>query len=89
MPRYEWSRLSRLQVGAYTEFLVKMEFTMLGFQVYRAEVDDRGIDFVVRFGRGPFLEVQVKSLRAMGYVFLQKAKFHLHEHSYLALGLLF
>lgn len=88
MPRYKWSSLNNQQVGAYTEYFVKMELTMHGFQVYSTEVDDRGIDFVVRHGRGPFVQVQVKSLRGMGYVFMDKTKFDLHEHVYLALGLL-
>ena len=89
MQRYTWSRLNKQQVGAYTEYFVKMELTMYGFQVYGTEVDDRGIDFVARHDRGPFIEVQVKSLRPIGYVFMQKDKFTLREHLYLALGLLF
>ena len=48
MPRYKWSILNNQQVEAYTEYFVKMELTMHGFQVYSTEVDDRGIDFVVR-----------------------------------------
>ena len=89
MPRYIWSRLNKQQVGAFTEYYVKMEMTMYGFQVYGTEVDDRGIDFVARFEKKPFIEVQVKSLRSTGYVFMQKEKFVLGEHLYLALGLLF
>jgi hypothetical protein len=89
MQRYQWSRLNSQQVGAYTEYFVKMELTMFGFQVYSTEVDDRGIDFVARHERGPFLQIQVKSLRSLGYVFMQKSKFELDEHLHLALGLLF
>jgi hypothetical protein len=88
MPRYQWGSLNNQQAGAYTEYFVKMELTMYGFQVYETEVDDRGIDFVARFERGPFIEVQVKSLRSPGYVFMEKTKFQLQEHTYLALGLL-
>ncbi|MGB8260224.1 MAG: hypothetical protein WCE75_07725 [Terracidiphilus sp.] len=66
-----------------------MELTMYGFQVYSSEVDDRGIDFVARHERGDFLEIQVKSLRSFGYVFMPKRKFPLDERLYLALGLLF
>ena len=54
-----------------------MEFTLYGFQVYTTEVDDRCIDFVVRHGKGAFFEVQVKSLRKWGYVFVEKSKFAL------------
>lgn len=88
MERYIWSRLNNQQVGSYTEYFVKMELTMFGFQVYGTEVDDRGIDFVARHEDGPFLEVQVKSLRSMGYVFMQKEKFELQPSRYLAFGLL-
>ena len=88
MPRHHWKNLKKQQVGAYAEYFVKMELTMQGFQVYSTEVDDRGIDFVARREDGPFFEVQVKSLRSMGYVFMQKTKFPLREHTYLALCLL-
>ncbi len=88
MDRYRWSRLNKQQVGAYVEYFVKMELTMFGFQVYSTEVDDRGVDFVARSDRGPFLEIQVKSVRGQGYVFLQKSKFGLADHLYLALGIL-
>lgn len=60
---------------------------MYGFQVYKTEVDDRGIDFIARFEQRPFIEVQVKSLRSHGYVFMQKEKFVLREHLYLALAM--
>jgi hypothetical protein len=89
MQRHAWSRLTKQQVGAYAEYFVKMELTMFGFQVYTTEVDDRGIDFVARHGSGPFLEIQVKSVRDFNYVFVQKRKFALSETLYLALGLLF
>lgn len=88
MLQYQWSLLNNQQVGAYTEYFVKMELTMHGFQVYETEVDDRGIDFIARFKDGPFIEVQVKSLRSFGYVFMEKTKFQLQEHTHLALGLL-
>lgn len=51
MERYTWSRLSSLQLGRYAEYFVKMEFTLYGFDVYTSEVDDRGIDFVIRGGK--------------------------------------
>jgi len=89
MGRYIWSRLNKQQVGANTEYFVKMELTIYGFQVYSTEVDDRGIDFVARHKTGPFIELQVKSLRSLGYVFMQKEKFEPRRSLYLALGLLF
>lgn len=87
MPRHQWKSLNKQQVGAYAEYFVKMELTMHGFQVYSTEVDDRGIDFVVRRDAGQFIEIQVKSLRAKGYVFMHKSKFPIRQQTYLALCL--
>ncbi|HDL01795.1 MAG TPA: DUF4365 domain-containing protein [candidate division Zixibacteria bacterium] len=83
--RYQWDKLNKQQAGAYAEYFVKMEFTMYGFQVYSTEVDDRGIDFVCRHQEGPFLEIQVKSVRDAKYVFMIKDKFKLSKHLWLAL----
>lgn len=88
MSRYIWSALNHLQVGAYAEYFVKMELTMHGFQVYNTEVDDHGIDFVARLADGPFIEVQVKSIRELGYVFLPKQRFTLRPNLYCAFVLL-
>ena len=87
MERYQWNKLNKQQVGTYAEYFVKMEFTMYGFQVYSTEVDDRGIDFVAKYGTGPFIQVQVKSVRTANYVFMQKDKFNLSDEMYLALCL--
>jgi len=86
--RYDWNKLNRQQVGAFSEYFVKMELTMYGFQVYGSEVDDRGIDFVARYEKGPYISVQVKSLREKGYVFMQKEKFEISPDWYLALAIL-
>ena len=75
MERYDWRRLNHLQIGRYAEYLVKMEFTLYGFDVYTSEVDDKGIDFVVRRDCNRYLDVQVKSVRGRNYVFLPKDKF--------------
>lgn len=88
LERYRWSALTNQQVGAFVEYFVKMELTMFAFQVYGTEVDDRGVDFIAQFGDGPFLKIQVKSVRGTGYVFMEKSKFSLHEHRLLAFGLL-
>lgn len=78
--KYDWSRLNHLQLGRYAEYFVKMEFTLYGFDVYTAEVDDRGIDFVVRKGTNCYYDVQVKSCRALNYIFFQKSKFMLRPN---------
>lgn len=87
MKRYEWSRLNTQQVGACAEYIVKMELTMYGFQVFQAEVDDRGIDFVARYENQSFIEVQVKSLRANGYIFARKEHFLLRSNLFMAVVL--
>ena len=89
MPRHVWSKLNTQQIGAYCEYFVKMELTMHGYEVYTTEVDDRGVDFVARRGQSAFIEVQVKSLRDDGYVFMQKTKLAPKPGPYVALGLLF
>lgn len=86
--RYIWNKLNRQQVGAYSEYFVKMELTMYGFQVYTTEVDDRGIDFVARYNNGSYFSIQVKSIREAGYVFMQKDKFTPSKDLYLALVIL-
>jgi hypothetical protein len=88
MGRYSWSRLNKQQVGRFAEYFAKMEFALYGFEVYTAEVDDRGIDFVARYGSGGFYEVQVKSARETNYVFMQKSKFPIRADRLLALVML-
>jgi hypothetical protein len=84
MKKYAWDELNSLQIGKYAEYFVKMEFTQYGFDVYCSEVDDRGIDFVVRRERKndmtKYYDVQVKSVRENGYVFFPKDKFKLREN---------
>ena len=78
--RFEWSKLNKLQLGRYAEYFVKMEFTKQGFDVYSSEVDDRGIDFVVRKEPSTYYDIQVKSVRGTGYVFFPKNKFILRKN---------
>ncbi|MDM8102374.1 MULTISPECIES: DUF4365 domain-containing protein [Oceanobacillus] len=86
MPNTDWTKLNRLQLGRYAEYFAKMEFASYGLEVYTTEVDDRGIDFVVRDNHGRFCEIQVKSLRGTGYVFMQKSKFDItNKNLYLTL----
>lgn len=60
---YKWDKLNHLQIGRYAEYLAKMELTAYGCDVYSSEVDDRGIDFVVRKDSEHYFDIQVKSLR--------------------------
>jgi hypothetical protein len=62
-----------------------MEFTLYGFDVYQAEVDDKGIDFVIRKGQDRYYDIQVKSVRSFNYVFFRKECFELRENLYAAI----
>ena len=77
---YQWDRLTHLQLGRYAEYLVKMEFTAFGIDVYSAEVDDKGIDFVLRKDETRYYDIQVKSARGLNYIFLSKDKFQLRAN---------
>jgi hypothetical protein len=88
MDRLTWSRLTHLQVGKYAEYFVKMEFTLYGFDVYQAEVDDKGIDFVIRKGQQTYYDIQVKSVRGFNYIFFRKECFELRENLYAAIVIL-
>ncbi len=74
--RRTWSQLSAQQLGRYGERLAHLEFSAYGFDVYVPDVDDRSVDFVVRLPDHRFVEIQVKSIRNRGYVFMRK---HLFE----------
>lgn len=75
MPNTDWSKLNHLQLGKYAEYYAKMEFASYGFEVYTSEVDDHGVDFIVKFpDDNKFYEVQVKSVRKYGYTFISKSK---------------
>ncbi|GAA3653083.1 DUF4365 domain-containing protein [Asaccharospora irregularis] len=86
MPNTGWSKLNSLQLGRYAEYFAKMEFASYGLEVYTCEVDDHGIDFIVKDKTGRFCEIQVKSLRNKGYVFMAKNKFDIsNKNLYLTL----
>ncbi len=88
MPSYSWDQLNSFQIGKYAEYYVKMEFTSYGFDVYSSEVDDKGIDFIVKKDNGLYYEIQVKSVRKSNYVFALKDRFHAHrDNVFMALVL--
>ncbi|HEX8161255.1 MAG TPA: hypothetical protein VF538_05250 [Pyrinomonadaceae bacterium] len=87
MSKYAWSRLNKLQVGRYSEYFAKMEFTLYGFDVYQAEVDDKGIDFVIRKGSARYYDVQVKSSRGFNYIYFNKNYFELRDNLYATIVL--
>lgn len=86
MPSTNWSKLSPLQLGRYAEYYAKMEFASYDFEVYTSEVDDHGVDFIAKnLHNNQFYEVQVKSIRNAGYVFVQKDKIELQDNWLLCL----
>jgi hypothetical protein len=95
MEKYDWGKLTHLQLGRYAEYFVKMEFTRHGFDVYTAEVDDKGINFVIRKERKDadgatnieYRDVQVKSVGRLNYVFIGKDKLTLRENPLVAVAL--
>jgi hypothetical protein len=82
-----WRNLSGKQLGTYVEYLFKLRFAMHGMDIYTPEIDDKGIDYVVRTEKGLFYEIQCKSRRQLNYFFMTKNKFPLSKTRYLALAL--
>jgi hypothetical protein len=65
--------------------------TIAGFDIYTTDVDDKGIDFIIRINNNKHIDVQVKTIREKsGYVFVTKEtwKNELRDNLYLTLILL-
>ena len=73
LSRHKWSKLSHLQVGRYAEHLATLRFIEAGLEVYSTEVDDRGIDQLVRYAPGRCLEIQVKAVRNRNLTYFLKS----------------
>ena len=54
-------KINSLKTGKRGELLVMAQMLAEGFKVYIPWVDDHGVDAVVRWKNGPFLNVQVKA----------------------------
>jgi hypothetical protein len=87
--KYKWSKLHPLQVGKYGEYFVKMEFTSLGYDVYTTEVDNKGIDFIVRTSEDRYYDVQVKAIRGYNYIYFLKNNFSTYRENLLAALVIF
>jgi len=91
---FSYSKLNHLQVGRICEYWVKMFLTLENLDVYTSEVDNKGIDFVIRTDQLLHIDIQVKSVRlkSSAYVFITKNNWKpedLHRTNlYLALVLL-
>lgn len=85
MPSLYWNALNSMQLGKYAEYYAKMELSSYGLDVYTSEVDDYGIDFVVKINNR-FIEFQVKSILRTDYVFMTKRHWVItNENLYLFL----
>ena len=73
--RYAWLHLNRQQKGTYGEYIAKMEFVMYGYLVFGAEIDDRGVDFVIKNNAGKHFDVQVKTVTKSNYTYIKESKF--------------
>lgn len=89
MNKFEWDRLTPLQLGRYAEYFVKMEFTLAGFDVYTPEVDERGIDFIIRKDEETYYDIQVKSVRGLKYIYFPKDKFKPRKNLLAAIVIFF
>jgi hypothetical protein len=83
MERFNWKSLSGLQLGRFAEYFVKMEFTLYAADIYSPEIDDKGIDFIVRTGTNKYWEVQVKSLYKSQNFYMDKHKFDIEQPNLL------
>ena len=85
-----YDKLNHLQIGRFGEYWVKMWLTLAGFDTYTSEVDDKGIDFVIRLDNDNHIDIQVKTIRSKGYVFVSKKtwNYNLRKNLYLALVIL-
>jgi hypothetical protein len=89
MKRYSWGQLNPRQLGRFAEYFVKMEFAMQGFDIYTPEVDDKGIDFIVKKESDRYWEVQVKSVHRSNYIFFPKSKFKPERNNLFAAVVVF
>jgi len=88
---FTFDHLNHLQVGKIGEYWAKIWMTLAGFDIYTTDVDDKGIDFIIRTDNDKHIDVQVKAIREKsGYVFVTKEKWRneLRDNLYLTLVLL-
>jgi hypothetical protein len=71
--KFELSNLKTLQKGKLGEYLAKVALTGYGLDVYTSEVDDKGIDYIVRINERKYLDIQVKTVHKSNYVFILKS----------------
>jgi hypothetical protein len=88
---FTFDHLSHLQIGRIGEYWVKIWLTLLGFDTYYNDIDDKGIDFILRIDNNKHIDIQVKTIRTnTGYVYISKETWRneLRDNLFLALVLL-
>lgn len=76
-----------LHLGRIGELLMQAEFIKNGFDVFSTEVDDKGVDLVVKNEHGEYFDIQVKTSNQT-YVFMRKEVFKPRTNLYVALLIL-
>ena len=70
---FTFDHLNNLQIGRIGEYWAKIWLTLGGFETYTVDVDDRGIDFVMKNQQNDFYKIQVKSIkRPTSSIFITK-----------------
>jgi hypothetical protein len=71
---FQYDNLHHLSISRIAEYWTKLLLTLHGFDVYTTEVDNKGIDFIVRHNNGKYYDIQVKSIRYpnTSYAFIVK-----------------
>lgn len=87
MKKMNQSKSKHLHLGRIGELLMKAEFIKSGFDVFSTEVDDKGIDFILRNEEGKHFDIQVKATNQK-YVFMRKEVFIPSINLYVALLIL-
>lgn len=89
-----WRTLPDKQFGTYVEYLAKLFFIRRGDDIYLPEIDNKGIDFVVRTATGHYQEVQVRGRRRPDepkaeyrYFYIEKSIFPVSDSRFLFLAL--
>jgi hypothetical protein len=82
-----WTQLSSTQLGKYADYLSRLLFARSGMDVYLPEIDNKGIDFIIRTKKGAFFEIQCKARRQLNYFYIEKTKFPILQTRYLCLVL--
>jgi hypothetical protein len=81
--------MTPLQLGKFSEHLAKVLFIKEGFEVYSTEVDERGIDVVVRRPNGPFKRIQIKSVCKTNYAYMTESGFDKFDPNLFCLLMVF